>query len=86
MLIPDAREVQRPSPGGGSGVASKSRKIFAAAARLAGVRVIDPVRAMHEHVCSGGDPLYFEYDGHWNAAGHEFVGRWLEEELTRVVQ
>ena len=81
LLIPDAREIQRDSYPARRAIAGNARSIFVEAARDAGVRVIDPARPMRDHVCSGGEPLYFNYDGHWNAAGHAFVGQLLMDEL-----
>jgi hypothetical protein len=82
LLIPDAEEVERPtSPLRLEGWAG-ARAIFSDAARRHGVRTLDPAAAMRTHVCDTGEPLYYEIDGHWNAAGHRFVAEWLARELV----
>lgn len=81
LLIPDAEEVQWPTRSDLLASRARVREVFADAAGRAGVRILDPVAAMRAHVCSGEEPLYFDSDGHWNAAGHRFVGEWLASEL-----
>ncbi len=81
LLIPDAEEVQWPTSPGRLGRRASTRALFSEAARLHSIEVLDPLAAMRGHVCATDEPLYYDVDGHWNAAGHRFVSEWLAHEL-----
>lgn len=83
LLVPDATEVElRAAP---NLVASTSRRVFAKAASEAGVTVFDPVTAMRAHFCDTGERLYYDWDGHWRAAGHRFIATYLADRLVDAV-
>ena len=81
MLIPSAYEVQWSTTPETLSALAHTRDVFAAAARRAGVRVIDPVAEMRAFWCEHREALYFHGDGHWNASGHRFIGNWLHQML-----
>lgn len=84
LLIPDADEVQWPSDPERLAYRAQVRGTFVHAAERAGIRVTDPVAAMRARWCDSGEPLYFDVDGHWRPAGHDFVAAWLARELFGV--
>jgi hypothetical protein len=55
---------------------------FKAIFEKAGLTVMDPVDEMKRH---GGAALYFPKDGHWNDAGHHFIGTWLAPPIARAL-
>jgi len=81
LLIPSAGEVQWDTSVQALGRMAGIRKVFSGAAERAGLRVLDPVVEMRQHWCETQEALYFERDGHWNAAGHRFIGEWLSQKL-----
>ena len=82
LLIPSAREVQWDTSPHALEQTAGVRKIFSGAAKRAGLRVLDPLVQMRRHWCEQQEAFYFERDGHWNAAGHRFIGAWLSQELN----
>lgn len=77
LLIPSAMEMQRETTPTALATIARRRSLFAKAAQRSGLRVLDPVAPMRRHTCENREALYFERDGHWNAAGHRFIGEWL---------
>jgi hypothetical protein len=82
LLIPSAQEVQWDTSPNTLEERAGIRKVFSGAAERAGLRVVDPVVQMRQHWCEQQEPLYFDQDGHWNAAGHRFIGAWLSQKLN----
>ena len=82
LLIPSAQEVQWDTSPNTLEQRAEIRKVFSGAAERAGLRVVDPVVQMRQHWCEQQEPLYFDQDGHWNAAGHRFIGAWLSQKLN----
>ena len=61
---------------------NKPDRLFGGWFKNQGIPYFDPARPMRADRERAGVPFYFEYDQHWNAAGHASLGRrfaeWIE--------
>jgi hypothetical protein len=63
---------------------NKPDHLFGTWLKQAGIPYLDPALPMRADREREAHPLYFEYDQHWNAAGHASLGRhlaqWIEDQ------